>query len=136
MCWFGVLSFHLIEPSLLAATFLPSQKAKLHTLRKIRTSQTPLRARFQRVASYPQIAKQSRIKPEVQTQINDTPLGCILKEAYHLKIEGYEVRLEECLKTIEEAGKYFANPSAESLMRCSCLTESDQDSSHDQSTSR
>jgi len=25
---------------------------------------------------------------------------------------------------------------AESLMRCSCLTESDQDSSHDQSTSR
>jgi len=58
-----------------------------------------------------------------------------LKEAYHLKIEGYEVRLEECLKTIEEAGKYFANPSAESLMRCSCLTKSDQDSNHDQSTS-
>ena len=26
-------------------------------------------------------------------------------------------------------------PVAESLMRCSCLTESDQDSSHDQSTS-
>jgi len=98
MCWFGVLSFHLIERSLLAATFLPSQKGKLHIVRKIRTPQTPLWTRFPRVASYPQIAKQSRIKPEVQTQINDPTLGCILKEAYHLKIEGYEVRLEECLK--------------------------------------
>jgi len=98
MYWFGVLSFHLIERSLLAATFWPSQKAKLHTLRKIRIPQTPLRARFPRVVSYLQIAKQSKIKPEVQTQINDTPLGCILKEAHYLKIQGYEVRLEECLE--------------------------------------